>query len=203
MSKFEKKFYVVWEGRTPGIYTDWQTCEQQVKSFPGARFRSFSNYKIAEEAFTQNYTQFTQQKLYERFPTIEKNSICVDAACNGSPGRLEYRGVEMVSSEIIFHKQFPLGTNNIGEFLAIVHALAWLAERQRNTTTVYSDSKIAIKWVNDKKTRSRLIHNAETASLHALLIRAEHWLQSHTVTNPILKWLTKQWGQIPADFGRK
>lgn len=196
------KVYVVWAGRKPGIYTDWQTCRQQIEGFRGARFRAFPNYVMAKAALAQGYASFTQQKLYEHLP-LAKDSICVDAACEGNPGRLEYRGIEMASGEVIFHKQFLLGTSNIGEFLAIVHALAWLAERRRHTTTVYTDSKIALKWVQRKVSHSRLVQNADTTLIYTLLHRAESWLHNHAVTNPIVKWSTAQWGEIPADFGRK
>lgn len=195
-----KKVYVVWAGKIPGIYTDWNTCDAQVKGFAGARFRSFPNYQIAEEAFAQGYTQFSQQKIYERFPEIEKDSICVDAACSENPGPFEYQGVEMLSNAVVFHKQFPFGTNNIGEFLAIVHALAWLTEQRRSITAIYSDSHTALRWVKDKTVRSRFAQHAEIAQL---LARAERWLQTHTIINPIVKWSTEHWGQIPADFGRK
>lgn len=197
-----KKFYVVWYGKTPGIYTDWPACEQQTKGVVGSRFRAFSDRQGAEAAFTQGYERFAQQKIYERFP-VEKDSLCVDAACQGNPGPLEYRGVETVTGQVLFNPHFPLGTSNIGEFLALVHALAWLAEHQRPTTTIYSDSCTALQWVGNKTARTRLIKNADTAKLYEWIQRAEQWLHTHPITNPILKWPTSEWGQIPADFGRK
>lgn len=46
-----KKFYVVWEGREKGIFTDWDTCKKQVEKFPGARFKSFESEQEAQAAF--------------------------------------------------------------------------------------------------------------------------------------------------------
>jgi ribonuclease HI len=115
---------------------------------------------------------------------------------------MEYQGVDTRTGERLFHQAFPLGTNNIGEFLAIVHALAMLEKKGRKTP-VYSDSRNAIKWVQTGKCKTTLVRNARTAQLYQLIERAEHWLATHTFSNPLLKWNTEEWGEIPADFGRK
>ena len=63
---------------------------------------------------------------------IIKESIAVDAACSGNPGNMEYRGVYTKTKEQIFHQgPFPQGTNNIGEFLALVHGLAFFKKRRQ------------------------------------------------------------------------
>lgn len=43
------KYYVVKEGITPGIYTDWATCESMVKGYPGAKYKSFPTLEGAKE----------------------------------------------------------------------------------------------------------------------------------------------------------
>jgi ribonuclease HI len=136
--------------------------------------------------------------------SIEWNSISVDAACSGNPGRLEYRGVETENKNEIFHVG-PLdeGTNNVGEFLALVHALAMLKKRGDSTTPVYSDSRIAMGWVKKKKANTKLKQTYRNERLFDLLERGEEWLASNTYKTRILKWETKKWGEIPADFGRK
>jgi len=54
-------------------------------------------------------------------------SISVDAACAGNPGILEYQGVNTATKEVLFKRgPFPVGTVNLGEFLAIVHGLSYL-----------------------------------------------------------------------------
>ena len=47
----KSKFYVVWHGVEPGIYTDWDTCKQQINGFDGAIYKSFSTREEAEEAY--------------------------------------------------------------------------------------------------------------------------------------------------------
>ena len=54
------------------------------------------------------------------------DALAVDAACSGNPGVMDYQGVYVASRTQIFHYMAPVGTNNIGEFLAIVHGLAYL-----------------------------------------------------------------------------
>ena len=130
------------------------------------------------------------------------NSLAVDAACSGNPGPMEYRGVHIASRQEIFHFGPMKGTNNIGEFLAIVHGLA-LLKKKGFDMPIYSDSANAISWVRQKKCKTKLPRTPETEELFLLIERAEKWLQGNTYTTRILKWETKEWGEIPADFGRK
>jgi ribonuclease HI len=136
-------------------------------------------------------------------PPYEKNAIAVDAACSHNPGRMEYRGVDLATGQVLFHIAYPLATNNIGEFLAIVHALAYLAGKQLPTTPVYTDSQTAMTWIRKQRAATTLVHNADTERVHRHLLRAANWLREHAYANPILKWNTSKWGEIPADFGRK
>ena len=131
------------------------------------------------------------------------NTISVDAACSGNPGVLEYQGVETATGKLLFHLgPFEEGTVNLGEFLAIVHGLAFLKKRNLDIP-IYSDSVTAIKWVKDKKIKTTLERNAKTQSLFEYVDRGILWLLNNEYSNPILKWETTSWGEIPADFGRK
>jgi len=47
----KKKFYVVWVGKKPGVYANWDTCRKQVEGFQGARYKSFANQQEALQAF--------------------------------------------------------------------------------------------------------------------------------------------------------
>jgi len=201
------KFYVVWRGLTPGIYSSWNECEKQVKGVDGARFKSF---KTREEA--ENALELGPEKL-QRISAIERNrnksnppdgrTIAVDAACSGNPGKMEYRGVfTETSTELFRSKVFEEGTNNIGEFLAIVHCLAW-QQKKRINYPIYSDSQNAINWVKAGKARTKLFRSAKTEELFQLIERAEFWLKNNDFRVQIMKWETKSWGEIPADFGRK
>ncbi len=130
------------------------------------------------------------------------DSISVDAACAGNPGVMEYQGVDTKTKSQYFHKKFSLGTNNIGEFLALVHALA-LFKQSGKTMPIYTDSRTAMAWVRNRKVKTNLVRNAKTVLIHDLILRAENWLKDNTYPNKILKWDTDNWGEIPADFGRK
>ena len=206
----KKKFYVVWQGVEPGIYTSWADCLLQVKGYPAAKYKSFPSREQAESAFQNSYDEYMSSSNVTKKPIIDEkakadinyNSISVDAACSGNPGPLEYRGVETKSELELFIKKFPLGTNNIGEFLALVHGLAYLKKKKSNIA-IYSDSKHAISWVHKKKCNTKLERKASTQHLFEVIERAESWLKNNTFENPILKWETKSWGEIPADFGRK
>ena len=130
-------------------------------------------------------------------------SIAVDAASSGNPGTMEYRGVDTLTKQVLFHKgPFKMGTNNVGEFLAIVHGLAFL-KKQHSDRVLYTDSKTAISWVRKKECNTSLKPTPENKPLFDLIKRAEQWLKTNPYTTVVKKWDTKTWGEIPADFGRK
>ena len=134
---------------------------------------------------------------------VSANAWAVDAACSGNPGPMEYQAIDLQTGTQVFHFGPVHGTNNIGEFLAIVHALALMEQKGITNKVIYSDSYNAILWVQKKKCKTKLERNAQTAQLYNIIARAEHWLQTHTVKVPVMKWETTKWGEIPADFGRK
>jgi ribonuclease HI len=207
----KQKFYVVWEGHSPGVYKTWDECKKQVDGFAQAKYKSFESSAEAEMAFKSNYWKFVQKSDSSAKPegkvprsAIVRESVAVDAACSGNPGDMEYRGVWVPDNRELFHVG-PLkdGTNNIGEFLAIVHALAMLKAQGKTNLPIYSDSKIAQGWVKKGKCNTKLDATGRNAEIFDLIDRAEKWLAVNKITNPILKWETESWGEIPADFGRK
>ena len=209
------KTYVVWEGRHPGIYSSWEDCKAEVENFPNARYKAFSSRTEAIMAYRESDREASEvlrsisrhlkeeSAGYMSNTEINPDSIAVDAGCSGNPGKMEYRGVYLRTGKEVFHQgPFEHGTNNIGEFLAIVHALALLKKNGSNMT-VYSDSAVAQKWVRDKRCNTKLEKNDKNSELHALILRAEAWLAANDYANPVVKWKTDKWGEIPADFGRK
>lgn len=136
-------------------------------------------------------------------PEVKANAWAVDAGCSGNPGKMEYQGVDLATGERIFHFGPVFGTNNIGEFLAIVHALALMWQRGIQDKVIYSDSYNAILWVRKKQCKTNLEHSEKTARLYEIITRAENWLKTHAFNTPIIQWDTRKWGDIPADFGRK
>ncbi len=224
MAKKKVKYYVVWQGNRPGIYDSWEECEQQIRGVAGAKFKSYESRTLAEQAFrvgpdisagiSNKATDDTILSIDERGITVVKDNadptvprpeldaLAVDAACSGNPGVMEYQGVYVASRTQLFHFKAPVGTNNIGEFLAIVHGLAFL-KKHNMKQVLYSDSVNAINWVRAKRCRTKLPLNEQTAQLFDVIRRAEAWLCNNSYTTEIRKWDTEHWGEIPADFNRK
>ena len=222
MSKKRGKYYVVWQGTEPGIYSSWDECQSRVKGQEGALYKSFSSKEEAERAFDDSpYRYFKktadskavcsglQNPPSDRNDTVlplplevKAEALAVDAACSGNPGPMEYRGVYLATGQEIFRFGPIHGTNNVGEFLAIVHALALLKQKELKMP-IYSDSRNAILWIKAKKCKTKLERTQKTAELFSLIDRAEKWLKDNSYSTKIIKWETKQWGEVPADFGRK
>ncbi len=232
VSKKKAAYYVVWSGKTPGIYDTWEDCEAQVKGVQGAKYKGFASRPEAEQAFSsspENYiirkpqnsqhstlnSQFSilncqLSTLNSQFSILNSQlstpilpALAVDAACSGNPGVMEFRGVIADTGTEVFHRgPFNGGTNNIGEFLAIVLGLAYL--KQNNLPwALYTDSRTALAWLKKGHADTKIEWNAQNQDLFFMLRKAEMWLHDNTWTTPIYKWDTKAWGEIPADFGRK
>ena len=221
----KQKYYVVWQGRKPGIYSDWDACKEQVVGVQGAQYKGFDSMAEAEAAIRLPYSSVVVRNI-QNTPSnqntpilqIDENgmtavkpgtanppvldALAVDAACSGNPGVMEYQGIYIPTRTRIFHYRAEKGTNNIGEFLAIVHGLSYLKKHRLNQI-IYSDSVNAISWVRQKVCKSKLVEDASTAELWDYIHRAENWLRTNSYTTEIRKWDTDNWGEIPADFGRK
>ena len=220
MGKSKPKFYVVWEGRRPGVYDSWSSCEAQVKGV-SARYKSFDSRAAAEAAFAdgwQAHLSSAHPSSHTHRPSVHPSSnpsspsvvkqpilpaLAVDAACSGNPGMLEFRGVVADTGTPVFHRgPYPCGTNNIGEFLAIVLGLAYLKAHDL-PWVLYSDSRTALSWVRQKQCKTKLAWTSKNQDLFLTVRAAEKWLHENTWTTAIYKWDTDAWGEIPADFGRK
>ena len=203
---------MVWEGRNKGIFATWAECQKQTEGFTGARFKAFDTEEEALKAFSEHYAKhiFKGPASDNKPKTASaggskpiKESVVVDAAWNTKTGDMEYQGFDFRTGKLLFKKgPYQDGTNNIGEFLAIVHALALLKQHQINMP-IYSDSKTAMSWVRKKKANTTLTKTPRNQELFDLTARAEEWLKNNEYPNQILKWETKLWGENPADFGRK
>jgi ribonuclease HI len=213
MPKSKQKYYTVWKGHQTGVFDSWKHCQLQIKNFQGAQYKSFSSKIQAQKAYEGNYEDYigknTQRKETLSVAKLNKigrpnyNSISVDAASSGNPGAMEYRGVDTKTKTLLFYKgPFQQGTNNIGEFLALVHGLA-LLKKENSKRILYTDSRTAMSWVKKKKCNTKLERTTENQPLFELISRAEAWLKNNSFTTTVVKWETKAWGEIPADFGRK
>ncbi|MBK8516904.1 MAG: ribonuclease H family protein [Saprospiraceae bacterium] len=206
----KQKYYVVWEGNVPGIYKSWEECQKQIFGHPAAKYKAFDNLAEAEYAQKRSYFEFLKKSVSK--PQTKKqnkseiiaDSISVDAACSGNPGRMEYQCVETISGRQVFHQgPYEDGTNNIGEFLGLVHALALLKKLNNEHTIIYTDSLTAMSWVKNKKVKTSLEKTSKNSIIFALIDRALLWLKQNDHKTKMLKWNTESWGEIPADFGRK
>jgi len=213
MANNKKKYYTVWQGHKTGVFETWNACKKQIKDYQGAQYKSFTSLKAAQEALAGNYFDFIGKNKVSKSTLspeeIKKigqpnyNSISVDAASSGNPGIMEYRGVDTQTKQQIFIQgPFAQGTNNIGEFLALVHGLA-LLKKSKSNRILYTDSRTAMSWVRKKKCNTKLSRTPKNKPVFDLVDRAVNWLNNNTYTTVIVKWETKAWGEIPADFGRK
>lgn len=223
----KNKFYVVWVGHEPGIYRSWEDAQEQVNGYPGAQFKSYNDIDEATAAYRGDpKTQLDIMKSilshnpgfgrrdktlpprdYTLVPEIRLDAIAVDGACAGNPGKMEYRAVRVIDGAEVFRvgNKTPLkGTNNIAEYLAMIHLAALLQRNGDSTTPIYTDSKNTLSWLRRGSSHTTLKRTPETAATLDILARADAWLAANgPIKNPILKWNTERWGEIPADFGRK
>lgn len=212
MTKKKQKFYVVWYGNPAGIFGSWKECQLSIKGVSGAQYKSFLTFAEAKTAYNKEYADYKGKNTKKKTLTKDElakigepnlYSLSVDAASSGNPGIMEYRGVDTQTKRQLFHQgPFQQGTNNVGEFLALVHGIAFL--KQNNSDRIlYTDSRIAMGWVKKKKCNTKLKKTTRNAKVFDLVTRAESWLKTNTYSTKVVKWETKAWGEIPADFGRK
>lgn len=219
--KAKPKYYVVWVGKATGVFGSWAACEEQVKGVEGAKFKAFPDRDTAEEAYKEGFDKYLTGKQENKTFTSKadwgwvkkykpqesapiQNALAVDAACSGNPGDMEYRGVFVQTGQEIFKSPvYKCGTNNIGEFLAIVHGLALIKKQGLKDIIIYSDSVTAQGWVKKKKCNTKIIPGPNNQKVFERIQAAERWLAENDYTTPIHKWDTDHWGEIPADFGRK
>lgn len=206
----KKRYYVVWSGVETGIFSSWDECQAQIKGVKQALYKSFDTLEEAQRAYSSSPRDYirkttdkkTKNSTGELPASVYKNALAVDAACSGNPGQMEYRGVYLATGEEVFHFGPILGTNNIGEFLAIVHGLA-LLKQKNSSIPIYSDSRNALLWIKQRCCKTKLERYAETEAVYEYIERAEKWLRENSYNNQLIKWETAEWGEIPADFGRK
>jgi ribonuclease HI len=216
MAKSKYSCYVVWAGRKPGIYTTWDETNAQVKGFAGAQYKGFVTRQEAETAYARPAPYGHNASAPKTAADIQADTapsaevialvgpcLVVDASCVGNPGPMEYRVVLLPENQIIYNSpKYALGTNNIGEFLAIVQALRH-CQQHGLALPIYSDSITGLAWLRKKTCASELSKSPATAALWETISAAEQWLAANPYKNPVHKWNTDEWGEIPADYGRK
>jgi len=209
MWKNEKKFYVVRKWKKIWIFDSRDECKESVNGFSDAKYKWFSSIDEAEIALQEWWENYYKVKNITKKVEIKNEdipffaeSIAVDAACSWNPWEMEYRWIDLQTWEEIFHEKFKIWTNNIGEFLAIVH---WLNYLWSDNRVIYSDSRIAISRVNQWKCKTLIKSdgNSDFWRTFDAIEMAEQWLKENGINHKILKRNTEDWWEIPADFGRK
>lgn len=166
------KYYVIWQGRETGIFTDWATCKKHIDHFPGARYKSFKTLAEAESAFKGGRTTSSAgspkrgaasktkrpSNSVKTYTAAEVNKldadtkIFTDGGCEPNPGKAG-SGVAIYRNEKIDELWYglynPSGTNNTAELSALLEALKLAKEELENNKTVaiFCDSKYSIQCV--------------------------------------------------------
>ncbi len=163
-----QKFYVVWEGRERGIFTDWDRCKAQIDKFAGARYKSFKTRAEAEAAFRGS----SEASIGKSHKAVARNTgkvprtysaaevaelpvhtkIFADGGCEPNPGKAG-SGVAVyrdgLVDELWYGLYNPRGTNNTAELNALHQALL-MAEKEIEsevTVAIFCDSRYAIQCV--------------------------------------------------------
>ena len=101
MSKKKKKYYAVWKGHYTGVFESWEDCKAQITNYQGAIYKSFDSFDAAKNALKDGHKEyvgktktFKSELPEEQLKKIGQpnfNSISVDAAVSGNPGKMELK----------------------------------------------------------------------------------------------------------------
>ncbi len=193
-----KKYYVIWIGRQPGIYTTWSEAERQVKGFPNAKYKSFPSQETATQAYAGGSTKATTvvrkpSTSSQKKGTVKTASsanifdadvvIFCDGACDPNPGKsgtgiAVYHDKEL--QQLWYGLYNPAGTNNTAELLGLFHSLLIAKEEvlKDKSVTIHCDSKYSIdcvtKWAFSWKTKGWTKKGGEIKNLE--IIQSAHSL---------------------------
>ncbi|MGE3297060.1 MAG: viroplasmin family protein [Porticoccaceae bacterium] len=154
-----QKYYVVWVGKAPGIYSTWPEAERQIKGFPGAKFKSFPTLALAEAAYAQGKTAMVRKPASPRAKVAATGKhasadieIYCDGACDPNPGQAG-TGIAIYKSGALYQLWYglynPAGTNNTAELLGLHHALVFADKFSASgqSVAILCDSKYAIECI--------------------------------------------------------
>lgn len=130
------------------------------------------------------------------------SGIAVDGYCDQSTNRGGYKGIDISTGEILFQRNYSYTTNNICEFLAVCHALGYNKKNNSEYGIIFTDSQVAISWLRNQKINSG-INMEKGKDVLEDVGKCIRWISEQKRLTPVVKWETKVWGEIPADFGNK
>lgn len=197
MAKNKNKYYVVWRGRETGIFDSWEACRASIDGFQGAQYKGYPTWEEAHEGHINGYWNETIIRKIDAADTeVIKRSFITDVQCDAE-GTMTYSILDNETLTYIYQSPKYLdANNNVGQFIAIVHALAHLA-RTSDTRPIYTTSDTAIAWTKKRECNTRLCRTLNNTNLFDLLIRANSWIANNSFANQILKWNTASWGNPP------
>ena len=204
MTTKRPRYYVVWKGRRPGVYTTWEACKAQVDGYPDARYKAFPTREMAERAYRLGPEAARLPTWVLAEPGPQTPALAVDAAASQARGRVELQGVLLLPEgkvRPLFRETLAHATVPIGEYLAIVRALQWLHQRGK-FLPVYTDSSTAWHWLQKGGPSPNTLRRLPPTT-RRLVEEARSWLQAHPGPWDVRLWNTAHWGENPADFGNK
>jgi len=127
----KQKFYVVWQGRKPGIYTSWKECEAQVSGFENAQYKAFDSMVEAEKAFSEIHgnTLISKRKNTNKHPFLLPNyerKRSGGCSLQRNPGKWNIVEFTLQQEKRFFISALLKEVRTISEIFGIVHALALL-----------------------------------------------------------------------------
>jgi len=168
-----KKYYVIWQGRETGIFTDWNSCKKQIDKFAGARYKSFKTLAEAEAAFSSGSARSgasktaaggaakkrsSNRQTVKTYTAVEiaamkiDTTIFTDGGCEPNPGKAGsgialYRKHQL--DELWYGLFNPTCTNNTGELNALHQALMMAGNEisRGKSVAILCDSKYSIQCI--------------------------------------------------------
>lgn len=146
------KYYAVKVGKITGIFDNWAECNESIKGFPNAEFKSFPNREEAE-AYLGNVDIWGDKIKLD----LEQGYVVAfcDGSYDDSLKRYSY-GVLIIydnfkESEICGYSNNPkyLSSRNvIGEILGVINALDWAVSNGYSKIKIYHDYEGLEKWIS-------------------------------------------------------
>lgn len=193
-------------------FSDWPTCQGFVKGKPYA-FAGGVDHSAALAKLMRTRDQ--QKSMRQKGPTASgqrtkaptrpgkqaaqsrpSQGITSDCGTHGNPGPCEYQVTDLQGKRLK-HQHLGVHTNNFAE-LAGIEAMISVALDMKETV-LWTDSLISMGWIKSGKLGTSV---REPELIFGMLNRIRTQLHEHPELK-LKKWDTRNWGQIPSDFGRK
>jgi len=168
------------------------------------RVTNYEDYDLFIEHIRKGVFKPTTRKQGKQGIPRPTVGLSVDASIRQNPGgKFIYRGLDLATKEVIFDFTNELdyrGTNNIGEFLALVDGIRAVKDRPREERVIYTDSLNALRWVSNKECRTKFRYQG-TDDLINDALNFLHYELDYEVS--LRHWDKIRWGEPISDYGLK